>query len=375
MRRIAALVLLAALLLGLTACGQWVKNEYRSVQEHREQPLATTQSEQENAPVVVGNRNELRGAVLSCIRNWTERSTLIVRRYNGDINADLNETLRYATEEDPIGAFAVDYADAELSGNAEAGSIELSLVFRRSEKEINAIITVNGSEAAELRVQRALAASETALTLRIRDYQDTDYEQYVRRYCIEHPDQVAAIPQTDAQVYPETGETRILELHFTYPAGRDMLRTYQSETATIFASAANYVGKKGTEQERASRLARFLTTRFAYTFSDETPSMPAYSLLCEGKANSLSFASVFYAECTLAGVECYWVEGTRGGAEHMWNLVCLDGVYYYVDLMRSVERGETELTLLSAGELLAEGYEWQQEGLPANPEPVESTEP
>lgn len=374
MKRFAALAVLTALLLSLSACGQWVKDEYLSVGTHQEQPLPTQQTEPADEPVVVGNRNELRGAVLSCIRNWTERSTLTVRGYDGDINADLQETLRYVTAEDPIGAFAVDYADAELSGDAKSGTIELSLVFRRSEKEINAIITVNGSEAAELRVQRALAASETALTLRIRDYQDTDYEQYVRRYCIEHPDQVAAIPQTDAQVYPDTGETRILELHFTYPAGRDVLRTYQSETDTIFTSAANYVGKKGTEQERAARLVRFLTTRFAYTVSDEMPTMPAYSLLCEGKANSLSFASVFYAECSLVGVECYWVEGTRGGTEHMWNLVCLDGVYYYVDLMRSVERGEKELTLLTAGELLAEGYEWQQEDFPANPEPSESTE-
>ena len=35
---------------------------------------------------------------------------------------------------------------------------------------------------------------------------------------------------------------------------------------------------------------------------------------------------------------------------------------------------EKELTLLTAGELLAEGYEWQQEDFPANPEPSESTE-
>ena len=202
MKRFAALAVLTALLVSLSACGQWVKDEYLSVGTHQEQPLPTQQTEPADEPVVVGNRNELRGAVLSCIRNWTERSTLTVRGYDGDINADLQETLRYVTAEDPIGAFAVDYADAELSGDAKSGTIELSLVFRRSEKEINAIITVNGSEAAELRVQRALAASETALTLRIRDYQDTDYEQYVRRYCIEHPDQVAAIRRPTRRSIP-----------------------------------------------------------------------------------------------------------------------------------------------------------------------------
>ena len=132
MKRFAALAVLTALLVSLSACGQWVKDEYLSVGTHQEQPLPTQQTESADEPVVVGNRNELRGAVLSCIRNWTERSTLTVRGYDGDINADLQETLRYVTAEDPIGAFAVDYADAELSGDAKSGTIELSLVFRRS---------------------------------------------------------------------------------------------------------------------------------------------------------------------------------------------------------------------------------------------------
>lgn len=46
--------------------------------------------------------------------------------------------MRYITQEDPIGAYAVDYADPELRGDAQTGTVEVSIVFRRSAAEIDA---------------------------------------------------------------------------------------------------------------------------------------------------------------------------------------------------------------------------------------------
>lgn len=61
------------------------------------------------------------------------------------------------------------------------------------------------------------------------------------------------------------------------------------------------------------------------------------------------------------------VSGTRGGEPHYWNMLQLDGVYYHIDLMRQVERGEKTLTLLSKEMLLAEGYAWDFVQYPSNP--------
>ena len=99
--------------------------------------------------------------------------------------------------------------------------------------------------------------------------------------------------------------------------------------------------------------------------------MPAYSLLCENVAHSLSFASVFYSECITANLDCRIVAGTLDGAARYWNLLCLDGDYYYVDLMRSLELEETELQLLTTKELTEAGYLWDVSAYPATPEPEE----
>lgn len=370
MKRFIAISLLLCLLFSLTACGsELVHDDYLSVKPHVEQVLPDPEPTAEDEPPVVTNRNELRGAVLSCIRGWTEHGTILVRDYDGDISADLTETVRYATEEEPIGAFAVDYADYELSGTGEEGTISLRLVFRRSAAEVDAIITVNGNASAFGKIQQALTNYDTALTLRVRNFEPVDLPAAIRAYCLEHPESVLALPELSAEVYPNEGGTRIVELHFTYPGERDELRRMQSSVSTILSSASSYVHSGKTEAERAALLFRFLTGRLHYSVSDTEPVMPAYSLLCQGIAHSLSFASVFNAECGTAGLECRMLEGVLNGQTRYWNLLRIDGEYYHVDLMRAVERGETELTLLTSAELREEGYVWDESSHPATPEP------
>lgn len=372
MKRIFTAALAAALLLALSACSGWSDDTYYVEESHVEQPLPTAEPTEEEIPTV-SNRNELRGTVLSFIRNWTERGVITVEHYDGDLSADLSEILDYATQEDPIGAYAVDYADAELSGSGRVGSISLSLVFRRSAAEISSIVTVNGITGAKAKIQQALTAYDTALTLRIRNYTETDFAQYVRDYCLEHPEQVVAIPELSADIYPNDGATRILELHFSYPDTRDELQLKLNSVKTILSSASSYVSSGETDRDKAALLFRFLTTRFDYTVGEAAPSMPAYDLLCEGIAHSLSFAAVFRAECTAADVECLLVSGTLDGESHFWNLLKLRDGWYHVDLMRSVLLEETELHLLTPDEAKDAGYAWEVAAYPAEAAPQEET--
>lgn len=374
MKRILAAVLAGAVLL-LTGCSGWSDGTYYVEESHVEQPLPTAAPTEAEEPPTVSNRNELRGTVLSFIRNWTERGEILVQNYTGELSADLSETLAYATQEDPIGAYAVDYADAELSGTSRSGSISLSLVFRRSAAEISSIVTVNGITSAKARIQQALTAYDTALTLRIRNYTDTDIERFVRDYCLEHLDQVAAVPELSAELYPNEGATRILELHFSYPDTRDELQRKLASVKTILSSASSYVSVGKTDRDRAALLYRFLTARFAYTVGETESAMPAYDLLCEGIAHSLSFATVFRMECATAGVDCWLVSGTRDGQSYAWNLLSLEDGWYCVDLMDSVLSGEKEFRLLTPAQAQDAGYDWDIDAYPAEAAPQEDPEP
>lgn len=377
MKRFLALFLLLSLCAGLSACERWVKNDYCVITPHVEQSLLEPVPTQQETPPTVCNRTELRGAVLSFIREWTEQGSIFVRAYQGNISEDLQETILYATQEDPIGAYAVDYMDAEYNGTDR---ISVNIVFRRSSAEVDAIVTVSGNSAACAKIQQALAAFDISLTLRIRNYQEMDFTQYIQSYSLQHPEAVAALPQVSAEVYPKEGETRILELHFSYPASRDEMRLMQSSVGTILSSASSYIRSGKDDLQKAQLLYRFLTTRFTYSLSEEAPVTPAYSLLCLGKAHNLSFSSVFYAECLAANLDCRIVTGSKNGEAYYWNLLRVEGEYYHVDLMRSLSREENELRLLYSPELRQEGYIWDEALYPTTavmevPDPQPSEDP
>ena len=145
MRNFIACLLLLGLLAGLSACG--ADDSYLSVRTHVEPSIPATETPQQEEPPTAGNRSELRGAMLSFVRNWTEQGEIRISGYSGDLTADLTETVRYITQEDPIGAYAVDYADAELRGDAQTGTVEVSIVFRRSAGGLGGRLPGDGRDA------------------------------------------------------------------------------------------------------------------------------------------------------------------------------------------------------------------------------------
>ncbi len=359
------LLLCLVFLCFLTSCRKESGNDYLDVRPHVEPPTTRAQEVQEVEIPVVHNRTELRGALLSQIRNWQEIGSVRIEDYDGDLEKDMNEALEYATRMDPIGAYGVDYADGEILATEEEILLEFSIVFRRSAAETNAIVPVTDNKEVLDKIHEALDNFSTSLTLRIRNYTEEDFSAHIFRYCLENPDKVIAIPEFTADLYPEEGSHRILELHFSYPESKESMRSKLHSMQTLFRSSGIHAEKGATEAERADNIVRYLTGRAgSYSMSEKTPVMPAYSLLCERVAHDLSLAVVFRDLCEEAGLRSSIVIGERMGQTYYWNLLYLEDLPYYVDLMRSLSLGEETLTLLYQEDLQAEGYVWDTEQYP-----------
>ncbi|MEE3309754.1 transglutaminase domain-containing protein, partial [Sharpea azabuensis] len=57
-----------------------------------------------------------------------------------------------------------------------------------------------------------------------------------------------------------------------------------------------------------------------------------YSAAITGKTVCQGYATYFYRLANKAGIECRVVDGTGNGGGHAWNLVKIDGKYYFVDV-------------------------------------------
>ena len=326
MKRFLPLLLVFGLL--MSGCSIF-SNNYVSVTPHRDSSEAVV-----SKVVAVSNYSQLRAAFVDMVHSGAEGGVIHVIDYDSDLLArGLQEAVRYVRKFDAIGAYAVEEIRYEqgISGMIPAVAVSISYVHDYS--EIQKIQTVRDSDALWKKVEAALERCDAGTVILVEKYAERDLAQMVEDYAAEHPELVMEIPQVSWEVYPETGDNRVVSLKFTYQNSRTDLRQMQSQVQPIFDSAALYV-RGGSDYQKLSRLFSFLMERFT-EYQIKTSITPAYSLLHHGVGDSRAFATVYAQMCRMANVECQVVNGTCQGEPWSWNLVESGGGYYHVDLLAS----------------------------------------
>ena len=374
MKRFVLWLLIAALTVCFSGCAGWNANEYVSVVDHDApyayHPEATEAAEETNPPIPTASnyyqmRTILRGFVISGV----EHGQLILTDYEGELEGDLKKVTRYLTAEDPISAYATDYLACERKSYGSGWLITVNAVYRRSVSEIQAIQPVRGTDTAYKKMLDALIQQNGSVTLQVSGYINTDFNQKLYQYCLENPDEIPVPPMISVASYPDSGNVRVLEVHFVYEYDRETLRNMRTEADAMLNSAYNYIRYAKSDPEKIELLYTFLTSRFP---CQKKAKAGAYDLLCKGECDPMSFSSVVNYLCNKADLESYIVTGTKDGAEHCWNIIGADGVYRHFDFFTAAmeeqpAEGKTDDEMTE--------YKWSRASFPActetSPEPSE----
>ena len=349
-RRLAALALLAALV--LSGCG-WMEESYVSVTPHQ---VELDQSSEGNARAV-RNYTELRGALIGMIDSATEEGLFALTEYpREEALRDMERAVEYALGTYPVGAYAVESIDYDFGTGLGASALSVDITYRRGREQIEGIRTVRWISGAKKEVEDALDECADSLVLQVAGYQDADFNGIIRDYAERNPDRVMEVPGVTVRIFPDQGDTRVVELSFHYRTDRDELRAMREQVQPVFSSAALYVSGQAEEQTKFHQLHTFLTERFEYTI--ESTVTPAYSLLCQGIGDSRAFAQVYAAMCRRIGLEARIVSGTLNGENRWWNLVKIGDGWYHLDLLASVSFEP----LTDEGMV---GYDWDRAAYPA----------
>lgn len=318
------------------------------------------QSDGGQAEVVsASNYRQLQSVVEAMVGQGVENGVINVADFDKDlVETHMNTVAEHIRETYPIGAYAVENIAYEVGTSSGRPAIAVTITYRHSRIEIQRIRTVRNIESAAVLIGNALDNLEPMLVLEIEEFKETDYSQIVADYGEQNPDSVMEIPQVTAASYG-SGGSRVVELTFTYQTNRDSMRSMQSQVKPVFDSAALYVSGEGADIQKYSQLYGFLMERFDYTL--ETSITPAYSLLRHGVGDSRAFAVVYAAMCRQAGLDCRIVTGTMDGNPWVWNMVCDNGTFYHVDLLRNSQDGG--FRKFTDGEMT--GYVWDYSAYPA----------
>lgn len=358
-RKLFALFLILSML--LSGCA-WLDGSYVHVTPHQ----AGGGGNQGEA-LSAENYSELLGILKDMVAAGKNDCVIYTGDFDGDaMNRGLKMAGDYIRVTDPIGAYAVEDISFEQGASSGKPAVAVSITYRRTSAEIQRILRLTDTDAAQPLVQKALQNCDSRLVMLIEEYRQTDFDQLVQNLALAYPESVMETPQTVETVYGK-GSSRVVELSFTYENSRDNLRQMQTQVRPVFDSAALYVSGDGADSQKFGQLYAFLMERFEYKL--ETSITPAYSLLRHGVGDSRAFATVYAAMCRMAGLECRIVTGTRQGEPWTWNLVWDNGKPYHVDLLACSaagayrERTDEEM----------QGYVWDYSAYPESVRSVQET--
>lgn len=357
MKKLVCLLLLA---LALAGCDRIIAREYVTVTPHVDQH---TSREDEDA-LTAQNYLSLKNAILSFVEGGVEHGVIRTRDYTGEVEKDLAAAAYEVSKLDPLGAYAVDYMTHSCAQIVSYYEIHIDITFRRTLQQIQSIERIGtGAELPEL-LERTLAAYAPELTVRLGYYDRQDLEALVRGYYEANPATAMELPEVTVNLYPESGNARIVELLFDYTEPPEALLEKQDAVATSAHAAGEYVRYRDTERGKLQLLYTYLQERFSYRPGES--STPVYSFLCEGVAGNEGCARGLEVLCAQMGLTCETVAGNRSGEPYYWNIVGVDGRYYHIDLLRALLEDAETLPFYTDGTLA--DYYWDAERYPACPD-------
>ena len=347
------LPLLLAMSLLLGGCG-WLNGSFVSVTPH-EAPKQVSHS----GTITAANYKEFVAALKQLVSAGTEVAAIHVSEYPAKaLETGVKRAVFEVKHNDPIGAYAVEEIQYEIGSSSGLPAVSITVAYRHNATELQGIRRALGVTQAQTAAAAALESYQPGIVLLVSQYEDTDFSQFVQDYASEHPETIMEVPQVTQAMYG-TGESRVVELIFSYQTSRDALRRMQAQVKPVFESAVLYVSGDGDDYQKFSQLYAFLMERFDY--KQETSITPAYSLLRHGIGDSRAFAQVYAAMCRDAGLTCMSVTGTRNGEPWTWNIIRDGEEFYHVDLLRcSVDGKYRERT-----DEEMEGYVWDYSEYPA----------
>ncbi len=332
----------------LSGCAGIMDGSYEWEASH---PIDILPNGDEN--ISAGNFQELCKALQELVEAGAEQGTIYIGDYDREnLQQEAQKAAQRVQLTDPIAAYAVESISCQLGTTGIRSALAVQITYRHDKTEIRKIKHVADNGEAKAAIATALRTCEPGIVLYIADYSSAYFGQIVADYAMEAPQYVMELPQVNENIYPETGQARVVELKFAYQTSRESLKKMQTQVQRVFSSADYYVSSDGSDDEKLSQLYSFLMNRFDYKL--DTSITPAYHLLCHGIGDSKAFASAYAAMCRQAGVEAYVVSGTRDGVSWYWNIIRDTDMYYHVDLLRSQETGE----LLKRTDEEMSGYVW-----------------
>lgn len=348
-RRITALALCLAL--AVSGCTSLLERDYLSTNPHA---AVSAGGGGPASALRVENYQDLVNAVLYLVSEGAEHGMITLYNYTRDVESDLAAACLEVVQEDPLGAYAVDYIKHDCSLIVSYYEANLYITYRRTPEQVASITSVTGSSAIRRELRKTLSDFLPEAVLRVSYFaEDARYIQdLVWQTYYDAPAAALGKPEIAVALYPDSGVQRIVEITLTWPEPADALR----EKSRALGEAVVDLLPAPTD---AGAVFALLTQHVQPAGTGST----AYDALVTGAADSEGMALACQLLCALGDVPCTVVRGQRDGVPYYWNIVEDDARTVHLDAYAGLF-GLSDRALLEAGD-----YHWDAGEYSACPDP------
>ena len=241
-------VLAASLL--LTGCASMLTREYGSVEPHS----ATLVSEGDANTLRAESYQDVVNGLIYFINRGAESGSIRFDGEEPDVRALLDEACLEVVQEDPLGAYAVEYIKYNVAPIVGSYEADVHIPYRRSREQVAAITDATGASAIRSELSEALAAFSPEVVLRISYFEEDEayLRQLVREAYLSDPASALGMPEAEIAMYPESGPRRIVEILLTYPKSRETLESQRNS----LRREAERLAAEGIDEDYYQRVRR-----------------------------------------------------------------------------------------------------------------------
>lgn len=224
MRHTMRTTVLSVLLLGcllLSGCHTLMERSYHTVTPHIQFSDEDTNPSILRAETYQG----LVSALLHLVGQCKESGVIRLYQYaslTGSASSDVDRACLEVTQEDPLGAYAVDYIKYNVTQTAAYYEVTVSLTYTKTPEELAQVISVTGSTAIAQELRELLPQQPEQVVFRISHFTRADSTETVRQAVLdayyESQTKTPLPPLVEVQVtlYPNQGQQRVAEILLTW---------------------------------------------------------------------------------------------------------------------------------------------------------------
>lgn len=346
---------MAALLLMSTGCSSMLNRDYSSVTSHSATPTA----EGDSNTMRVENYQELVNALIYLVNQGEESGSIRYAGEEADFKQLMDEACLEVKQEDPLGAYAVDYIKYSVISIVGSYEADVQITYQRTREQVASIVDATGAAAIRSELSRALSSFDNEVVLRISYFEEDEayIQQLVREAYLSNPAAALDFPEAQVAMYPNSGQRRIVEVTLTYHQSLQILESRRNSLTREAERLCQPLETMTSTREKLSGVINTLQSVGAYSAQGGST---AYDALLGGGGDSQGVALALSLLCRQVGITCTVVDGQKNGQSHFWNVVETASGYRHVDLSRDgnvtydVDRTMTE-----------QGYVWDTQQVPA----------